>query len=265
MIKFNKKTIYFKTLNLLSKYKIICIVYLAIVCLIYPVFFFLTDYKTKIYNLNTNYVDLLTVSNNEILNIIHLNKKINNGIQYQLELINIGVSINCSLIEYKNNCVLKVKNWTLEKNKLIQNIIINSHTKVINAVKEQFEDRINLLDAGLRNSKAFEGLLDDYVNLIENQEANFEKLEDELELKLKVTEYSERTKKDLLILKKDLLTLIHIIKKLDIFKKNISMSYSNDFENIKFSSFENYSFKKHILSIILGSGLLFFGLLTALI
>lgn len=265
MAKFNNKTIYFKTLNLLSKYKIICIVYLAIVCLIYPVFFFLTDYKTKIYNLNTNYIDLLTINDQESLNIIHIDKKINNEIRYQLELTNIDVSINCSFFEFKSNCVLKVKNWTLVKNKLIQNIIINSHIKVINTVKEQFEDQINLLDASLENSRAFGTLLDDYVNSIESQEADIEKFENELELKLKVTGYSEQTKRDLLELKRDLLTLIRIIENLDIFKKKISMSYSNDFENIKFSSFENYSFKKHILSIILGSGLLFFGLLTALI
>lgn len=258
MIKFNKKTIYFKTLNLLSKYKIICIVYLAIVCLIYPVFFFLTEYKTKIYNLNTNYVDLLTVSNNENLNIIHLNKKINYGIQYQLELINIGVSINCSLIEYKNNCVLKVKNWTLEKNKLIQNIIINSHTKVINDIKDEIKDQINLLDYEIENSKAIEALLDDYMNLTENDVVDFENLINELELRSMVTGYSEKTKRNLLM-------LTRVIKNLNLFQKNITMSYSNDFENIKFSSFENYSFKKHILSIILGSGLLFFGLLTALI
>lgn len=258
MIKFNKKTIYFKTLNLLSKYKIICIVYLAIVCLIYPVFFFLTDYKTKIYNLNTNYVDLLTVSNNANLNIIHLNKKINNGIQYQLELINIGVSINCSLIEYKNNCVLKVKNWTLEKNKLIQNIIINSHTKVINDIKDEIKDQINLLDYEIENSKAIEALLEDYMNLTENDVVDFENLVKELELRSKVTGYSEKTKRNLLM-------LTRVIKNLNLFQKNITMSYSNVFENTKFSLFENYSFSKHILSIILGSGLLFFGLLTALV
>lgn len=254
-----KKNIFKQTFELFLKYKVACAYYLALVVIIYPIYFFINDYKTKYYNISFNYINLLPtteLSNRTTLIVLNYHKKITNEIEYQIEAVtsNKEASIICKLIDYKSTCVLKVKNWSPKKALLLQNSLLAAVTSVTEDFKYKIKQEINLLNDGINDALVTKEILRSSKEALKNNEVNMDIVIKEMDLRLNVNEYLNKKRADIVSLDN------HIVN-LDKFQKSFNKTLPLYFENSEMNLFENYSLNKHFLSIILGIGFLFFGLL----
>ena len=266
MIKRKKNNIFRQVSKLFLKYKIASIFYLVIVMLVYPVNFFFNDYNTKNYTIKFNYIKLLPSTDHSYdgsLNINNYNKKIYNELQKQIiktNLLRENVSIKCTLVEYTNTCKIKLKNWTEKNANLLKGEIINGFKAVSNDSKNEIKQQINMLDKSLESTKATNETLD--FNYNNNKESTKNSLEisnlaiESMKFKLQVVESINNRETQLMFLKSSIIYLESFEKEII---ENISLSFLHSKDD--FNSFENYSLKKHLLTIIIGISFLFFGFL----
>ena len=266
MISNKNINIFKQTYKLFLKYKLACILYLLIVLLVYPVYFFFNDYNYKTYSIKFNYVTLLPTTDmvqERQLNITNYNKKINNEIKKQInstKLLRENVSIKCTLVELNNTCRMRVKNWSEKKADLLKKNVLTAVKTVTVDLKAEINQQINLLMKSLNNASSTNEILDfnykiknqDIKNLTEMNRLAIESME----LKLQIMESINSGESELISLKKNMFNLEKFEKEI---LKDISETYFS-YEN-NFSSYEHYSLRKHMLTIILGTGFLFFGLL----
>lgn len=245
----NNKNIYKKVYKLFLKYKVASISFIAIVAMVYPLYFYINDYNVKYLKIDLNYTMLLRENKAQADNfeITNYAAKIQNEIEYNIENLKNETSVTCETKEFLTNCLFKINNWIPKKNYLLEKTLKNSIGMITDDLRSKIEQRIEIIDLNINNQKIVKNKIDQKKIEVIDIDNFYREIDFEIESNRYITEKIEKK-----------IFLNFFLYDLDNLNKKFNDLISIEFMSNKINPLEHYNLRNHIFTIILGLSFLFF-------